>query len=946
MSMNSGQSLVPYPWRERKKFNDSRRLISPVVKLTRTLAAIATLASPLSFLAWMWAKFAFRRYNDAWYKRGLTLFAIGVIASLVFVHNPLDIPLAWYNMLRSFGPDDPADPIQSVIRATLVALPYALILQSLHAIARTYQVEKTTNAFLQDQRPTLTMRLRKLRNMRMLRQGTNRDHGGDGYVRFGVIEGDRIPWRSSRYGMVVERAIEKMGHGVFIGSTGMGKSTLAETFTHYVLANDSAMIYLDFKADIDTLRGLSAVARDSGRPCYILDIGFGTEDTSWYDLFGWAGSPSDKASVLVECFQFAEGEGGAAFYRGIAEAWLPMQIEAAELLDLKEGEGMFDFLLDTAVPARFQHRIMELREADDPKVRAKFEQWNNEAKLVKASDLQGLRNELTKITNAAGDRLKPNSTNPNPVSIREVMENGGMVYIGIAAGINDVVVKVLGSFLFREMSILVSARSRMNKSTLRDVFFIPDEASEMEERSVLMNQLYTAARGSRVWIWPSFQSFAVWDESTQQEIQSNARNFVAFDIPAPETAEIIGSTLGDVFALKQMAQEETRQQAFQNQTIGISGDSRLEIVTDSFLRPNIELRDVPAYHAYIWFKDAPITPRKRWLGRRRVRKDEIRGDAPFVKLVPYGMVLPEKIDPSAEIRSDTPDAVESVVLPEDEAALRELGPVPRSERPSEEASPHQRPASSESESEHWYVPQEQPQGTSRPGGGSEETSSPADPVSPQRSEPDSPPPLPSFAVRGARRRKESSATDAATEVATSASAPRGSTVEASTESEPPQEASAPVEAKESAGARGDEDSLIPDPWTDDEFADDGAEQSPAPQSSQSFPEEVSQEARRSREVEVADSPPADACEPLAGEGAAPANSASVGDAAALATHTVDQGPRVDETPEDVHLPSGEDTAITFDPEAEQEEVRDSNERGGPASRKRAVASDDDGGWFV
>lgn len=839
MSNNDGQSLVPYPWRERKKFNDSRRLISPVVKVTRILAWIGTIASPPSFVLWMWAKFGFRRYNDSWRKRGLILLVFGVAASLIFVRDPMSVPTAWLDMLRSFGPDSPDDPVQAIITAVLAALPYATILQSVHALARTYQVEKTTNAFLQEQRPTLWMRLRKRRNMKTLSQGIDTAPEGEGYVRFGVVEDDRIPWRRSRYGMIVERKIAKMGHGVLIGANGMGKTKAAETFTHYVLRNNSAMIYIDFKASLSTLRGLAAVARENGRPCYILDIGFGTTDTSWYDLFAWAGSPADKASVLVECFQFAEGEGGAAYYRGIAEAWLPMQIEAAELLGLGDGEGMFDFLLDTAIPLRFQQRIAPLRESSDPTKRAKFEKWNEEAKHVKGTDLQGLRNELNKIINAAGDRLKPNAQNPNPVSMKEVMDNGGLVYIGIASGINDVVVKVLGSFLFKELSILVSARSRVpDANDLRDVFVIPDEASEMEERSVMMNPIYTMAREARVFIWPSFQSFAVWDESTQEEIQSNARNFVAFSIPSRDTAEKISTTLSDVFALKQMSQEETRQQSFQNQTVGISGDARLEVVTDAFLRPNIELPDVPAFHAYIWFKDAPRISRQKWRGRKRVRKDENRADAPLVKLIPYDLVMPDGIDPALEVLSDVPESSAPVVLPDDAESRQLLSAVPRAERTTPEEGEGEPVGSGEDSWRDYIVTSEEPRHSptahqaveARDTEGGDDGEREERPVRSPEAEPTSAPALPSFAVRGAHRRRDAAVTASATAVATEEGAARhADTSQADAAPAPDTVDDAPATASADATTQsepvtspGGAESALPEPWEDDDFADDGA----------------------------------------------------------------------------------------------------------------------------
>lgn len=841
MSMLAGQSLTPYPWRERKKNNDARRLIAPVVKLTRFLAYIATILSPPTFLAWMWSKFMFRRYNDSWAKRGLLLLFFGIVTAIIFVPNPVTIGLAWYEMMTSFGPDSPLDPMQSILTAIAAATPWALIVQGLHALARSYQVEKTTDAFLKPQRPTPLMRLRARRNIKQLRSGVDPHKNDKGYVRFGVIVDDRIPWRQSRYGMIVERPIERMGHGAFIGSNGMGKTKAAETFTHYVLENDSAMIYIDFKASLSTMKGLSNVAREAGRPCYILDIGFGTDDTSWYDLFDWKGSPADKASVLVECFQFAEGEGGEAYYRGIAEAWLPMQIEAAAIVGLGEDEGMFDFLLNTAVPSRFIDRIEPMRSSDDPAIREKYERWTDEANLVKAQDLAGLRNELTKIVNAAGHRLKPNLNNPHPVSIKEVMDNGGMVYIGIASGVNDVVVKVLGSFLFRELSILVSERSRVaNTDELRDVFVIPDEASEMEERAVMMNPLYTMAREARVFIWPSFQSFGVWDESTQEEIQSNARNFVTFAIPSRDTAEKIASTLPDIYALQQMSEEQTKQQAFQNQTVGISGDTRLSVATDAFLRPNIELSQVPIYHAYIWFKDSKSVSRDKWRGRRRVRKDEIRGDAPLVKLVPYDLVMPDGFDDSVEVLSDSPNVAEAIPLPDtstsqtvpeqnthvlsSSAAKSISSPTIRKDQAP--SSLHQGQHQTAIKDAHWsdYIvtspsSDTAPENTSQSAPEHDEEES--RPVTKKRAgdtERTAPPVLPSFSARNVRGQSPS-ATEGPTEIA------EPSPIPASAE----QGAQEWVDDELTSGSRGgsngagvvEEEVVVSEPLEDEGFADDG-----------------------------------------------------------------------------------------------------------------------------
>lgn len=668
------QSGSPYPWNERKKFVDTRRMLASLMKVTTVLSIVGTVLSPVSVIASMWASFGFRRHNDSWSRRGLTIGAIGIVGCVVLVVAPSLIVSAFVRLGDAISARDTYALGGAYALLALALLPAALILQSIHALVSSAHTEKDSEAFLGQQIPTRAMVRRQRRNAAQLASGA--DPKGSGMVRFGTVENDVLPWRQSRYGMVVERPIEKLGHGVFIGSNGMGKTKAAESFAHYLLTAGAGVIYLDFKAAVSTRDGLMQVAQEADVPHYSLDIGFGSKDTTWYDLFAWGGSPSDMASVLMDSFQFPEGAGGSQHYRNIAESYLPLQITAAQEVGLRDGEGMFDFLLDTVSPTKLRQRIEPLRNSDDPAKRDVHQRLHDASQGLQANDLQGLRSEITKVVNAAGARLKPNAANPHPLSMREVMDNGGLIYIGIAGNVNDVIVKVLGSYLFRELGVHIGERGRQDTQALRDVVVIPDEASRMEERSVLLNPLYATAREARVFIWPAFQSFASWHATTKQEMATNTMNFMVFAVPDMETAQVLSDTLGYIPALTVASREETRLRRFRRQSIGTSGDSQVSIVMRPFLRPGVELTNVPQYHAYMWFKGRSAVPRGRWVGKGRVRKADIHADAPLVRLIPYEAVLEHQPGTTAVTAAPQIGAAGEVVVLGEGTRMPQDTPVP------------------------------------------------------------------------------------------------------------------------------------------------------------------------------------------------------------------------------------------------------------------------------
>lgn len=687
MATHTGQSLTPYPWARRHKFTLTRRYLPKVVTVTTVLAGIAVILSPPSILFWLWGKIGYHRYNDSWSKRGLTSMILGVIMALIVGPNPAGIYPPIRNIIDGLKAGN-SFSLNEFWGWCLHGSPWALVLVGIHLLCTSLLIERESERFLNPIRPTWMMKRRYKHNVKALTNGHAKRKTHD-RIRFGVIVGDRLPWRQSRHGMVVELPTKNFGHGAIIGKSGMGKSTLIQTISYYIGSTGISLINIDFKGSAGSRQGLAKAARAAGVPFTSLDIGTGSKDTAWYDLLGGEGSPADKADKLIECFDLASG-GGSDYYAGAARAWMPIQIEAAELFRergwFKQGEWSLDFLWQTTNPAVFVERVKERFSVAGVEDREKFAQWQVEANKFKASDLQGLANEYRKIINAAGDRLKPNADHPEPLSMQKVIDGGGMMYIGIAASVNVVITRVLGTFMIKELKDIAAARQGVGG--LNDVVIIPDEASQMGDRTDELIPLYQLGREAKMWIWPALQSFSVWPAETLGEITSNASTFVAMRIQDKPTSTTLVESMSPIYGKAEQAIEETKQRGlFGRQASGVSGDSRISIEHDDRLRAGPELSNTPVYHAYIWSQvlSFPGLTNEPWFGRR-LREDSVADnpdrskqpftDAPLVQLIPYDFDGDVGFHEGTVDTRDASDATAPV-----EAEAIPLGATPKNQEP-------------------------------------------------------------------------------------------------------------------------------------------------------------------------------------------------------------------------------------------------------------------------
>ena len=619
-----------YPWKEIDNQGDRRilmKLLQSVAVVFRIVGGLLSLG--VASVTGLVLVKRFTQCNDSWFKRGAFMSLGGL---LVFVI--LGGPLAWANAhidtLYSFAPESDKSTISSLIWFLIRSIAFGFFFQGFAVIMASYVYEVTGSRYLKRIQPTWRMKRRAKKNELAL---INNDKADPTSMAFGVIVDDPIPWRTARYGKICARPFQEMGHGVIVGGNGTGKTVTAISLAYQAAVLEAAAFYIDFKASLRTLESVKKAATKAGRKFYSFDLGTGSTETSWYDPLDWRGTPSEKASMVVNSLHFTE-EGSAAYYRGRANDWLILQFEVIQEVGLYSGESSFDFLLHTATPANMTDRIGPLRRGDD-RQKDLYKQFVARIKAFDPKDLTALRQNLSLVVNAGGERLRPQSDSP-AILMSRAIEEGAVVYFGLSPSTDQVALKTIGSLILRNLGVISGERMRdPNLQNLRPVLTIVDEASRLQDRAVVMDNLLATAREAEIYLWSVTQSFATWPESTVVEMNTNVQTHIAFRVQDLETANELVTTLGEVPILEEMVEDKLRHRAFQGDSKERSGDARTTMKFAPFLiDAPMELTSVDNLHAYMWFTGSWTRATiEEWESKRLKRPDTIRNDAPLVKIV-------------------------------------------------------------------------------------------------------------------------------------------------------------------------------------------------------------------------------------------------------------------------------------------------------------------------
>jgi hypothetical protein len=623
--MIGGGETRPYPWREvrpvRSRLLRGRRLR----QLAIVAIPIGALLSPIALIALAWAWRRYLRRNDSWRLRPAITFLLGAVLTLI-TFRPQD----W---LRRSG-EVLAGTVEwstAIVHVLFGAAGPALIIAALSSAAFCYAYEWSAHRYLDKTRPTPAMQARKTRNVTKLRTVGP----ADGRVRFGVIVDDPVPWRTPRHGMVSQRRIADLGHGLIVGGTGTGTTVTAVTLADQVVAANASVVYVDCDGSAGTKARLRAVAELNQVPFTSFDLGVGTGHSSWYDPLSWPGPASEKAAALLDALGYRDDREPLA---ALAQAWLDLQYEVMDEVGLRPDESRFDFLVQTCDPIRLLRRFAdyEYGTADQQRL---YEHWNARLASFSPEAVAAINEDLTTLINAAGPRLRPAHPGDEPLRLTSLGTGAGIVHIGLgAAGDSDLARQLFGALVLKDLAALAELRRREGAGDQPDLFVIIDPSNRLGDRMTLTEELINEGNASGIRCWPVARSLADLPASTAEEFRTAARAVIIHRVTDVATADRLSSWIGDVPSI-------AGTMAGAGHRAGLFGDganssgSEIRGLSDAPLVGVDLMWSLPDHHAFVIFDNSSSTALRDGWRSRRVPDDEIGVDAPQVLVVPRAEAL-------------------------------------------------------------------------------------------------------------------------------------------------------------------------------------------------------------------------------------------------------------------------------------------------------------------
>lgn len=652
-----------YPWGDQHSPERKRKGNLKIANSTSVpLLVLAIILCPPAALIVLWGVLSFHHFNDNWYKRGLIGAALGVVVTLI-TFRPETVAVVYPEMLRAFGNNGGGNPGEAVMAVLVTMLGPAMIAAGLSSLGFEYDYNWESRTYLKPTKPNMQMKLRMKKNAEHLSKAAVQP----GYVRVGVIADDRMPWRSPRYGMVVERPIDKLGHAILAATNGAGKTITALTVAYHFVANGGSFLMMDFKGSLSTRNKCEAIAKALGVPFLSFDMTAGAGRSTWYDSLDFPGSPSSKTAMLMGSFNFSES-GGGEYYTGVARTWLTFQFEVLDRVGLRAGESRFDFLLSTCDPNKLQERFSHLRTSDSEADRTLYTEWAAKKSGVKATDLNRLRDNLASVVNAAGPRLRPSTSDATPISLRSLDREPSIIYIGLSAFTDDTALKVIGSLALKDLSVFAGERFDGTAPPTRPILAVTDEASRLKDQAKVMDPIFAQARESLIWLWSATQSVSPWPDSTVGEMMANVTTVIAGGISDEKTYKALTQSLGAKFVIHETRKENVSDRVLRSREyheFTDANNTHNKVEREPFLMPD-DLVHTPLHHVYLWLPEPGRHPtRKKWVSRRLPIPDENRSDAPLVKVIPPAFLLEDHSAPVEVVANDFGSYVSPVTAAED-----------------------------------------------------------------------------------------------------------------------------------------------------------------------------------------------------------------------------------------------------------------------------------------
>jgi type IV secretory pathway TraG/TraD family ATPase VirD4 len=345
-----------------------------------------------------------------------------------------------------------------------------------------------------------------------------------------------------RPGKLVKISDDVLNHHVHIvGASGFGKSVLLSHVIQNRIRSGSGLMFVDLKADFETIRQVVSTAKASNRmeDLYIFSCG-NPEISSPYNVLanGTAGQLKDR---IMGSLSWSE-----EFYKNEASSFLLKLLRGLTYLRDKTG-ATFD--LGTVLNATTNSKAIEAIVDQLPEIEIELKSQledlaNSLGRPDKFKALQGLRSQLEALMlSDVGELLK---ANPNGIDIFEAIRAKKIVYVLLDSRTYGESSRALGKLILQDLK---AASARVDAEIPRDArvpfTVVVDEFSDLATEEFL--GFLDRARSSKIGVVVAHQEIADLSRISPEfshRLMNSTSTLFAFLQKVPETSDLIASISG------------------------------------------------------------------------------------------------------------------------------------------------------------------------------------------------------------------------------------------------------------------------------------------------------------------------------------------------------------------------------------------------------------------
>ncbi len=330
-------------------------------------------------------------------------------------------------------------------------------------------------------------------------------------------------------------------HVHIVGASGFGKTVLISHIVKQRIEQGKGLLFIDLKADIDTIEKFSGFAKSCGRAADLQVFSLTDEKlSSPYNLIS-EGSATQLRDRIMLSLNWSE-----EFYKNQSASFLlKLLIGLCWLRDHRDLKIHLGVVLKAASDPRYLEELCLLIPHSELKVRMIFEEavrFLNTADSFKS--LQGLRSQIESIVlSDFGERV---ASSENGISLFQAVRENKIVFLFLDSRRFGETAKTIGKFILQDLKS-ASARvdAEIQKIDRKAFTVIIDEFADLASEDFI--GFLDRARSSKMSIVVAHQEICDLQRISPEfagRLMGNTSTLYAFLQKRPESAELISGIAG------------------------------------------------------------------------------------------------------------------------------------------------------------------------------------------------------------------------------------------------------------------------------------------------------------------------------------------------------------------------------------------------------------------